>query len=205
MSNLKVYVDSFRGLYPINNGIAQNVAVATGRYKEDVYFGGQPWYLTTLAVAEQLYDALQVWSNQQSLTVSSTSLAFFRTFSSGVNTGTYAASSSTYTTLTSAIKTYADGFIAVVAKYTPADGALAEQYHRNDGHPLSARDLTWSYAAALTAFQARSGFVPASWGAQGLNSTCLSSVSITFNVQATTVFGGSFVSFRLEFSLTFFL
>ena len=35
----KVLVDSFRGsLYPINDGIAANAAVAIGRYKEDVYY-----------------------------------------------------------------------------------------------------------------------------------------------------------------------
>ena len=40
LSNLKVYVDSFRSIYTINNGIAPNAAVATGRYPEDVYYGG---------------------------------------------------------------------------------------------------------------------------------------------------------------------
>lgn len=50
-------------------------------------------------------------------------------------------------------------------QFTPADGALAEQYSRNDGMQISARDLTWSYAAFLTAYSARKGVVPASWGA----------------------------------------
>ena len=40
LSNLKVYVDSFRSIYAINSGIAANGAVATGRYPEDVYYGG---------------------------------------------------------------------------------------------------------------------------------------------------------------------
>ena len=33
--------------------------------------------------------------------------------------------------------------VAVVKKYTPASGGLAEQYDRNTGAALSARDLTW--------------------------------------------------------------
>ena len=42
-----MYIDSFRGgIYPINNGIASNAAVATGRYSEDVYYGGQVGLLT---------------------------------------------------------------------------------------------------------------------------------------------------------------
>jgi glucoamylase len=40
LSNLKVYVDSFRSIYPINSGIASTAAVATGRYPEDVYYNG---------------------------------------------------------------------------------------------------------------------------------------------------------------------
>ena len=61
---------------------------------------------------------------------------------------------------------------------------------------MSAVDLTWSYASAITAFQARNGTVSASWGASGLTvpSTCQTgggdTVAVTFNVLATTVFGG---------------
>lgn len=40
-------------------------------------------------------------------------------------------------------------------KYTPPNGALAEQFSRYDGSPLSAQDLTWSYTSFLTAVQAR--------------------------------------------------
>ena len=40
LSNLKTYVDSFRYIYNINFGIIANAAVATGRYPEDVYQGG---------------------------------------------------------------------------------------------------------------------------------------------------------------------
>ncbi|KAL0577741.1 glycoside hydrolase 15 protein [Marasmius crinis-equi] len=204
LANLLQYVNAFRSIYSINSGIPANQAVATGRYPEDSYFGGNPWYLTTLAAAEQLYDALIVWNKQGSLQVTSTSLPFFQVFSSGVTAGTYASSSSTFTTLTTAIKNYADGFVAVVAKYTPANGGLSEQYTRAAGTPTSATDLTWSYASALTAFGARAGQTPASWGAKGLTvpTTCSgntggggggggggNTVAVTFNVHAETTFG----------------
>ena len=128
--------------------------------------------------------------------MSPTSLAFFRQFIPSLSTGSYAASTSTYSTLTTSIKNFADGFVLINAKYTPSDGGLAEQYTRAGGSPLSARDLTWSYASALSAFAARGGFVPPSWGASGLTvpSSCVANpgptVSVTFNVQATTVLGG---------------
>lgn len=157
--------------------------------------------MTTLAVAEQLYDALTVWKQQGSLSVTAISQPFFATFSPGIATGIYASSTATYTTLTIAIKSFADSFIAVVAKYTPSGGGLAEQYSRSNGAPVSAVDLTWSYAALLTTAGARKGVVPASWGAKGLTvpSTCERSggggggggtVAVTFKVQATTTFGG---------------
>ncbi|KAF7782370.1 CAZyme family GH15 and CBM20 [Agaricus bisporus var. burnettii] len=195
LANLVAYVNAFRSIYAINSGVPSNVGIATGRYAEDVYFGGNPWYLTTLAVAEQLYDALIVWKNQGSITVTNLSKPFFSLFSSGISTGTFSSSSSTFNTLITGVQNYADSFVNVVAKHTPSGGGLAEQYSRNDGNPLSAFDLTWSYASLLTADGARNGVVPASWGAKGLTvpGTCSGNsgptAHVTFNVNAETVFG----------------
>ena len=158
----------------------------------------QPWYLATFAAAEQLYLSLHTWAVTGSLEVTSISQTFFAQFDSTIAVGTYSSSTSTYSTLTSAIRAYADGFVALNAKYTPSNGGLAEQYSKSDGTPVSAVDLTWSYASALTAFQARGGTVSPSWGAQGLTApaTCSTSggsgptVAVTFTVNATTVFGG---------------
>ncbi|KAJ7784273.1 glucoamylase [Mycena metata] len=199
LSSLKVYADSFRSIYTLNSGIAANAAVATGRYPEDVYQGGNPWYLTTAAVAEQLYDALIVWKAQGSLDVTAISLPFFQQFDADVAVGTYAASTGTFSTLTAAVQSFADGFLAIHAKYTPSNGGLAEQFDRNNGTALSAVDLTWSYAAALTVFSARAGTTPDSWGAADVvvPSVCESNgggsggdtIPVTFNVVATTVEG----------------
>lgn len=159
--------------------------------------------MTTAAVAEQLYDALIVWNQQKSLTVTSTSLAFFRQFAPSVAAGTFASTTSTFTTITSAVKTFADGFLAINAKFTPSNGGLSEQFDKGTGAPLSAADLTWSYASALTVFAARKGTVPASWGAQGLTiptGTCAGGPTIqaTFNVVATTQFGGTFAMSQIS-------
>ncbi|KAJ3749357.1 glucoamylase [Lentinula detonsa] len=201
LSNLLTYVNAFRSIYSINSGLANNVAAATGRYPEDSYMGGNPWYLTTLAVSEQLYDSLIIWNQQKFLNVTSLSLPFFQLFDASVTVGTYTSTSTTFTTLTSGVKTFADGFVATVAEHTPSSGSLSEQYSKSDGSQLSAADLTWSYAATLTSFDARAGVIPASWGAKGLTSSCSIStggggggsssgtVSVTFNVDATTVFG----------------
>ena len=58
LSNHEIVVDSFRSLYDLNSGLGNDSAVAVGRYPEDVYIGGNSWYLCAAVAAEQLYDAL---------------------------------------------------------------------------------------------------------------------------------------------------
>lgn len=177
LANHKQVTDSFR-VYPINSGIAAGQAVAVGRYPEDVYMGGNPWHLSNFAAAEQLYDALTQWNNTGSIIIDTVNLAFFQDLMTNIGTGTYSSGSSTYTALIAAVKTYADGYMAIAQKYTPTDGSLAEQFSNSTGSPLSAVDLTWSYAAFLTANARRNGQLPALWltsGANNLPSQCSSS------------------------------
>lgn len=166
-----------------------------GRYAEDSYQGGNPWYLNTLAAAEQLYDALYTWKKVGSITVTSTSLAFFQDFSSSVTVGTYTSSTTTYTTLYNAVLTYADGYVNLVATYAQTNGSLSEQYSRANGTPLSAYDLTWSYAALLTAAARRAGVVPYSWGepsASAVPALCSATSAIgTYSAAPTSAFPAS--------------
>lgn len=108
--------DSFRSIYTVNSGIAAGVAVSVGRYAEDSYYNGNPWYLCTLAAAEQLYDALYTWNKIGSLTITSVSLGFFKDIYSSAAVGTYTSSSSTYASIVSAVKTYADGYVSIVVR-----------------------------------------------------------------------------------------
>ncbi|KAF2865736.1 family 15 glycosyl hydrolase [Massariosphaeria phaeospora] len=220
LANLKAYVDSFRAIYTINQKLPKNAAVATGRYAEDVYYGGNPWYLTTTAVAEQLYDAIQQWSTYNTITITSVDLAFWTSLVPSTKPGTYRkGKGKQFTQLINAALDYADAFVSIALKYTPPSGALAEQYSRENGTAVSARDLTWSYAAFVTVRSARlaatSGHpqVP-SWGAPAppcIPSTCAPgsvpgvykpataagappgaggcTVLVTFNVNASTYFG----------------
>lgn len=99
-------------------------------------------------------------------------------------------------------------------KYTPLNGALSEQFSRDDGKPLSAVDLTWSYASFLTAIARRASQVPSSWNefsgtsvpgscaatsANGIYAPAIpdtactrpvpSTVDLTFNVLKATAYG----------------
>ncbi|KAI0064154.1 glycoside hydrolase family 15 protein [Artomyces pyxidatus] len=172
LSNLHVYTESFRNIYSINSKNA--TALATGRYPEDSYMGGNPWYLSTAAVAEQLYDTVTVWTNTSQLEITPVSLPFFHQLLAPQNAtvGVYNATSPVYQAAVGAARNLADSYVAVHAKYTPSSGALAEQFDRASGVPKSAADLTWSYAAILTAFRARAGRAMGSWGAKGLKAVC---------------------------------
>ncbi|KAK6224731.1 glycosyl hydrolase family 15 [Colletotrichum tabaci] len=218
LSSFKVLVDSFRNasLYPINEGISQDKGVALGRYTEDIYFNGNPWYLITLGAAEFLYDALAQWDAQGHIKVDATSLPFFADLYPSVRETAYhknSNASGAYTSITGAVRAYADSFIEVAQKYTPANGSLAEQFDKATGAPLSARDLTWSYASFITMAERRAGQYPPSWvpasvevpatcaassttgvyvpavaaGAPDVTGTCTHPV--TFLVNATTYFG----------------
>ncbi|KAH4800498.1 glucoamylase [Parastagonospora nodorum] len=196
LANHKAVTDSFRVVYAINEGIPQGQAIAVGRYSEDVYFNGNPWYLTTTAAAEQLYSALYQWKKLESITVDAVSLPFFNDLLPSVAVGTYAKDSATYTSIINAVKTYADGYMAIVMKYTPANGGLSEQFNKANGSPVSAVDLTWSYAAFITATERRNGVVSPSWDELSNNvppETCTRTPACdsktTFNVLATTDLG----------------
>jgi glucoamylase len=160
-----------------------------------------------LSAAEQLYSALYQFNKVGSITITSTSLSFWQAIYSSAAVGTYASSSSTFMSLTSALKTYADGFVQVVKKYTPSNGALAEQFDKASGAPLSAVDLTWSYASFLTMQNARNNIVPASWGAASGNkvpSTCSSSSATgTYSAATNTAWPSFTCTTATSVSLTF--
>ncbi|KAJ5691682.1 hypothetical protein N7488_012417 [Penicillium malachiteum] len=198
LANHKVVTDSFRSIYTLNSGISSGSAVAVGRYPEDSYYNGNPWYLCTLAAAEQLYDALYTWNRLGSLEVTSVSLAFFKAIYSSAATGTYSSSSSTYSSIVSAVKTYADGYMSIVEEYAASNGSLSEQFDKSSGSQISARDLTWSYAALLTANMRRNSIVPASWGetsASSVPATCVStSATGTFSSATNTAWPATLTS-----------
>ncbi|KAK2767019.1 glycoside hydrolase 15 protein [Arachnomyces sp. PD_36] len=169
LANHKAVVDSFRSLYPINANIPSDSGVAVGRYAEDVYMGGHPWYITTHAAAEQLYAAIHQFSRQGLISISDVSLPFFQSLplpptTPELKSPSYIQSDDPlFATLKTAILEYADSFLSISQSYTPDTGFLAEQFNRENGQPLSAENLTWSYTSFLTSVNRRSDGIPRSW------------------------------------------
>jgi glucoamylase len=158
---LKALVDSMTSLYTINTASGAP-GIAIGRYPSDVYDGvstssGNPWFICTFTVAEVLYTAINEYAAAGSLNVTSTSLSFYKQFLSSVTAGSYKSSSSTYSTIVDAMKTYADTFIATGEQHAMTNGSISEEFSRTSGLSVGARDLTWSYGSFLTTYLARSG------------------------------------------------
>lgn len=160
---------SFISVYPVNNittdSAGRPLGIAIGRYPEDAYNGtgtqaggGNPWYLTTAALAEFMYRVSKEYSSAEQIVVSSVSKPFFDFFapSAKLVTGqTYIQSTKQFRQAINGINGWGDAFVRTIKQYMPASGALSEQFNKKTGQPQGAADLSWSYAALLTAAFAR--------------------------------------------------
>jgi glucoamylase len=140
------------------------LGVPIGRYPEDIYNGtgtqvngGNPWYLTTAAVAQYFWAASAEYSGDGgsgSIAVTTTSQSFFDYFapSAHVTAGeSYSSGSAEFTSVIDTLNGWGDAFARTAKAYTPADSSLAEEYNRDTGAPQGCVDLTWSYASIITA------------------------------------------------------
>ncbi|KAJ6121121.1 hypothetical protein N7523_005401 [Penicillium sp. IBT 18751x] len=157
---------AFQPCSALNSGKTTGQAVDVGRYPGDVYQGSSPWYYPTkLAAAEQSYDALYQWKNQGSLAIHHTdqsSISFWN-LSSSAKFGNCVSFSSTYSSIASAIKAYADDFTQLWSNTRPTvlpwqSSAVGHRYRT-----LSPRShMVLSFF--LTAAARRDGTVSASFG-----------------------------------------
>jgi glucoamylase len=129
ISTISALVGSFGNIYPVNkNGFP---GIAIGRYPEDKYDGdhsqgGNPWVLTTLAMAQAYYQ-----------------IAIETTVGSTVDPA--------YDKLMQA----GDQFFQRVQMHANPDGTMSEQINAVTGYMMSARDLTWNYGAFFETLWAR--------------------------------------------------
>jgi glucoamylase len=136
------YTSVFCGEYAINtqdtkNGIS---GVLYGRYKGDVYAGGNPWQLLTGALASLFYrGALHILSHG---VPSSDALEVWK------STFNVASLPSDAKSLAQVFAAQGDGVLSRIHYHVAGDGFhVAEQMDRNSGVQMSAGDLTWSVRA----------------------------------------------------------
>lgn len=158
---------SFLDIYDLAKITSDNsgkpLGIPVGRFPKDTYNGygtgpGNPWYLTTLAMAEFLYRSVQEFESAGSITVSNTSLPFWNYFASSVDHkagARYNKNDASFYSSLEALIGWGDAFMRRAKYQTPFTGHMTEEYNRTTGIPQGAMDLSWSYASLLSAAFAR--------------------------------------------------
>ncbi|KAF8605202.1 hypothetical protein BDV93DRAFT_522069 [Ceratobasidium sp. AG-I] len=166
LASIKVYTDSFRGLYSIASSDGQKKGtdpVPTGRYPEDKWDGyetndntmGNPWYICTVAIPHLVDLALAEFVSAGQIKVTDVSLPFFKQFGSvGANDVLHRGSAEFNSTIRG-MRTWSDGFYSILRQFQGPGGLLYEQFNKDSGKPQGAPNLTWSFGAFANAARAR--------------------------------------------------
>ncbi|KAJ3408912.1 glycoside hydrolase 15 protein [Chytridiales sp. JEL 0842] len=143
------------------------LSVAVGRYSGDRYDGfntngrGNPWYLTTAAVAEVAYRATIAYVKNGSINVTPLNKRLFNSPAPAglglpnIPVGTYTRTAPEFKLIVDALIGYADRHLRRIRFHGAAGNRFNEQYNRDNGSSAGVADLTWSYASILTANFAR--------------------------------------------------
>ena len=142
--------------YPINKADKEQLGIGPlfGRYPGDVYdgdtshpvLGGHPWALSTCNVAELHYELAAAIKSSRKVPVDDLSAPFFA--QSGIDSSTAPAAAAAALTATG------DAMVRAVI-YHSDNLELSEQFDGTYGYERSVHNLTWSYAAYLSAMRAR--------------------------------------------------
>jgi glucoamylase len=142
--------------YPINKADREQLGIGPlfGRYPGDVYngdtahptLGGHPWALSTCNVAELHYKLAAEIKSSGKVPLDELSAPFFA--QSGIDASSAPAAAA------AALLTTGDDMVQAVI-YHSDHLELSEQFDGTTGYERSVRNLTWSYAAYLSAMRAR--------------------------------------------------
>ncbi|MCE7000706.1 glycoside hydrolase family 15 protein [Saccharothrix sp. S26] len=142
--------------YPINKTDREQYGIGPlfGRYPGDVYdgdvahpvLGGHPWALSTCNVAELHYRLAAAVKSSGEVGVDELSAPFFA--QSGIDSSTTPAAAA------AALATTGDAMVRAVVHHSD-NLELSEQFDGTSGYERSVHNLTWSYAAYLSAMRAR--------------------------------------------------
>jgi glucoamylase len=145
--------DLFAAAYPINQGADDDLAPALGRYAGDRYYSGGAYYFSTLGAA-QFYYRLAEAARRAPIPIAPENRDIVERLGAAFLTDG-AQAQDPQARLHGALLRRGDQFMATIRAYAPASGELAEQFDQATGAPASAKSLTWSHAAFITAFASR--------------------------------------------------
>ncbi|KAJ3408449.1 glycoside hydrolase 15 protein [Chytridiales sp. JEL 0842] len=176
LNTVYLFEQGFVSEYPLSSSVKADssslaLSVPIGRYAGDKYTGNAdpgtnlidgagPWFLTTAAVAEVAYKAAKSYILNKQVTVTALNRPLFNGpqpagLGLSVPLGTFALGTTEFQAVVQGLQAYADKHIRRVKTHGQANYRLSEQYSRVNGAEQGVSDLTWSYAALLTAGQAR--------------------------------------------------
>jgi glucoamylase len=147
-ATLTALEELFEAQYAINRERPPGRGPALGRYANDRYYGGGAWFLATLAAAEFYFRLAQALR-------SGAKMAFVpenARFRQRLGAAEPAVDGEQPARLAVA---RGDAIMRTVRAYTPQSGALSEQFDQTTGAQTSAKHLSWSYAAFITAAASR--------------------------------------------------
>ena len=134
-----------RAAPPAQDSSSKLPGVLYGRYPGDNYAGGNPWVLTSAALAQLLY---RVAAHAKTAPISDNSTV--TAWAEALNV------QPTPATLPSALFAAGDAVLARLRAHVKADGfRLDEQIDKRSGKQTSAHSLTWSYAEVFNALHWR--------------------------------------------------
>ncbi len=159
MATVHALENLFLETYALNQN--SNLGLSYGRYRGDVYYGGNPWFLITAYYAQYYYRLARLLS-ESDFQLSLHNLEFVRDLvpqqtpqrlSEEViwNRG-----SAPHNDFILACFKKADRILARLRSVTPADGQLYEQFDKLSGKPLSSRGIGWAHSAFIAASLERS-------------------------------------------------
>lgn len=165
--------NAFENLYKINveHKMRGGKGLLIGRYVQDIYDGnqsiyGNPWFLCSAMLASAYYLLAHQLLDDKKILVNSLVMQFL----SQITTLKFTENENIdkhhphFFSLIHALLEEGDAILALIKKYslTYPDGSsmhLSEQIDRSTGLQVSARDLSWSYAAVLSALEERNKLV----------------------------------------------
>lgn len=152
-SSLWKQQDYFRNNFPFN--ASRRLGPGIGRGPDDDYYGGNAFFFLTAAFAEHDFRvASRLMQQTGALLADTNRLPTLRhVLRADIKEGTKFALPSKE--LADAFAREGEAFLQTILDVIPPDGSMSEQFSKENGSPVSAKDLSWSYASVLTAVLAR--------------------------------------------------
>jgi glucoamylase len=148
----------FREVFPINGNLKKVLAI--GRYPEDKYMGGNPWYIGNATFAAYYGRVRQDLAIKGRITIRDESLKFFKNLLSGfaeeaaIQVGAkFDSNHLVFKKILSELRNQGEMFLELPNRVGKSGVENSEQFHKESGEKWSADYLTWNYAAYLLAMR----------------------------------------------------